>query len=116
MSISRVEAEQRAFAQSVRVTSDRLFVLLRDGREISAPLSWYPRLDNSQPRERQKWELIGRGTGIHWPELDEDISVDGLLAGRRSGERPASIKRWLQSRKAAAKQRGRQTAGRSARR
>ncbi|MEO7083680.1 MAG: DUF2442 domain-containing protein [Gemmatimonadaceae bacterium] len=98
MSISKVESGPTAFAKTVRVTSDRLRVLLRDGREIAVPLSWYPRLSHGQPKERQNWELIGRGIGIHWPDLDEDISVDGLLEGRRSRERADSIKRWLTSR------------------
>lgn len=106
MRISTVEAEPSAFAESVRVTDDRLVVALRDGREISVPLSWYPRLSHGESQEHQKWELIGRGMGIHWPDLDEDISVEGLLAGRRSGERPESIARWLTALKAARKQRG----------
>src|SRR6266436_4219047 len=106
MSISRVEAEPSAFAESVRVTSDRLIVALRDGREISVPLSWYPRLNHGEPREQEKWELIGGGMGIHWPDLDEDISVEGLLAGRRSGERPKSIERWLAALKETRRQRG----------
>jgi hypothetical protein len=99
MSISKLEAEPTAFAASVRVTSTRLIVALTDGREISVPLSWFPRLEHGLPEERQHWELIGRGIGIHWPDLDEDISVEGILAGVRSGERPESIKRWLDSRK-----------------
>ena len=106
MRTSTVEAEPSAFAESVRVTDDRLVVALRDGREISVPLSWYPRLSHGESQEHQKWELIGRGMGIHWPDLDEDISVEGLLAGRRSGERPESIARWLTALKAARKQRG----------
>ena len=98
MSISRVEAERTAFARSVRVTGERLIVELTDGREISVPLPWYPRLAHGRPEEHQRWELIGRGMGIHWPDLDEDIRVEGLLAGRRSGESSQSIQRWLQSR------------------
>ena len=98
MSISRVEAERIAFARSVLVTGERLIVELTDGREISVPLSWYPRLSHGRPEEHQRWELIGRGVGIHWPDLDEDISVEGVLAGRRSGESRTSIERWLQAR------------------
>ena len=106
MPISRVEAEPSAFAESVRVSHDRLVVALRDGREISVPLSWYPRLAHGEPKEHENWRLIGGGMGIHWPDLDEDISVDGLLAGRRSGERSESIARWLAALKAARKERG----------
>lgn len=83
------------------MTEDTLVVDLVDGRTLSVPLSWYPRLAHGTAAERAEWRLIGRGEGIHWPKLDEDISVEGLLAGRRSGESQASLQRWLQSRKAA---------------
>jgi len=83
------------------VSEDTLVVDLADGRTLSVPLAWYPRLAHGTPAERAEWRLIGRGEGIHWPELDEDVSVEGLLAGRRSGESQASLQRWLQSRKAA---------------
>ena len=99
MSSSRLEAPLTAFARAVRVTDERLVVELTDGREISAPLSWYPRLLHARPAERMNWELIGRGDGIHWPALDEDISVDGLLAGRKSGESEQSFRAWLASRR-----------------
>ena len=56
-------------------------VALRDGRELSVPIDWFPRLRRATPAQRQNWRLIGRGEGIHWPEIDEDISVLGLLAG-----------------------------------
>ena len=83
----------------VMVTGDMLTVDLADGRRIAAPVTWYPRLARGSPSERANWRLIiGRGTGIHWPDLDEDISVEGLLEGRRSGESEASIQRWLESR------------------
>lgn len=85
-------------AQNVEVTEDALRVDLVDGRSVSVPLAWFPRLANGRPAERANWRLIGRGEGIHWPELDEDISVEGLLAGRRSGESQASLARWLASR------------------
>jgi hypothetical protein len=88
-------------AQDVKVTNDTLIVDLADGRTLSVPVSWYPRLAHGTAAERAQWELIGRGHGIHWPKLDEDIAVEDLLAGRRSGEAAASLKRWLQSRKAA---------------
>lgn len=65
------------------IFSDETFrVVLDDGRELTIPLAWFPRLLHGTPAEREKWELIGRGDGIHWPALDEDISVRGLLAGR----------------------------------
>jgi hypothetical protein len=105
MSTSRVDAPPSAFARSVRVTDDQLIVELTDGRELSVPLSWYPRLNYGRPDERARWEIIGRGDGIHWPDLDEDISVEGLLAGRRSGERRESIERWLAALNESRKQR-----------
>lgn len=87
-----------ALAQDVRVTEDSLTVDLVDGRTVSVPLSWYPRLAHGTPAERADWRLIGRGDGIHWPRLDEDISVEDLLAGWRSGESQASLQRWLEAR------------------
>jgi len=87
-----------ALAQQVTVTEDALVVDLVDGRTVSVPLSWYPRLTHGTPAERSNWRLIGRGEGIHWPDLDEDISVAGLLAGRPSGETQTSLRRWLGSR------------------
>ena len=86
-------------AQSLLVTEDSLVVDLLDGRTISVPLAWYPRLLHGTPEERNRWELIGNGEGIHWPHLDEDLSVDGLLLGRPSGESGASLKRWLEARR-----------------
>lgn len=97
MSISARELSIPA-AENVRVSGDTLTVDLSDGRTISAPLAWYPRLLHGSPSERRDWRLIGRGQGIHWEGLDEDISVEGLLAGRASGESQASLKRWLESR------------------
>lgn len=87
-----------AFAQRVVVTDDALSVDLIDGRTISVPISWYPRLAHGTPAERTKWVLIGRGEGIRWPGLDEDISVENLLMGARSGESQRSFKKWLESR------------------
>ncbi len=89
---------QEAYAQSVTVSEDSLTVNLVDGRTIIAPLGWYPRLWHGDPEERSKFEIIGQGTIIHWPDLDEDLSVAGILAGRRSGESQQSLKRWLQER------------------
>ena len=87
-------------AQNVVVTDDSLIVDLIDGRTISVPLVWYPRLVHGTMEERNNWELIGDGEGIHWEEIDEDLSVEGLLAGRPSGESQRSFKRWLENRKA----------------
>ncbi|HEX8692822.1 MAG TPA: DUF2442 domain-containing protein [Longimicrobium sp.] len=84
------------------VTDEALTVELVDGRVLSVPLVWYPRLAHGSPDERNRWRLIGRGEGIHWPDLDEDISVANLLAGKPSGESQRSLKRWLELRRGAA--------------
>ncbi len=89
-----------AVAQGVTASDEALIVDLADGRTITVPLAWFPRLAHGTPAERANWRLIGGGVGIHWPGLDEDISVESLLAGRRSGETQASLRRWLQARKA----------------
>jgi hypothetical protein len=86
------------FAENITVSVDTLCVDLSDGRSISVPLAWYPRLLNATLAERKRWRLIGRGLGIHWEDLDEDISVEGLLAGRPSGESQASFRNWLAKR------------------
>jgi hypothetical protein len=98
MSISTLEIEI-PLAQHVAVTKDTLSVDLSDGRTISVPLAWYPRLLHATGAERKKWRLIGKGRGVHWQQIDEDISVEGLLAGRPSGESQASFEKWLQNRK-----------------
>lgn len=85
-------------AVNVSVSEDTLSVDLRDGRSISVPLAWYPRLANSTTRERENWRLIGRGSGIHWEGLDEDISLIGLLEGKPSREGQGSFQRCLASR------------------
>lgn len=101
MSTSPLQSDvTEARAQRVSVTADTLVVDLVDGRTISVPLAWYPRLAHGTPAERAHWRFIGDGEGIHWPDLDEDISIEGLLAGRRSGETQASLGRWLESRRA----------------
>jgi Protein of unknown function (DUF2442) len=97
MNSSTVET-RAATARHVSVTDDTLSVDLSDGRTISVPLAWYPRLVHGRSKERNGWRLIARGRGIHWPDLDEDISVENLLAGKPSGESAASFKRWLQQR------------------
>ena len=84
---------------TIAVTEDTLTAELSDGRTISVPLAWYPRLMHATADERSKWELIGGGQGIHWSDLDEDISVEGLLAGRKSGESRRSFKQWLEAKK-----------------
>jgi hypothetical protein len=88
--------------QRVHVSEDSLTVELEDGRTLSAPLGWYPRLAHATPEERNDWRLIGPGVGIHWQALDEDISVEGLLLGRRSGESQKSFDRWLATRRSPA--------------
>ena len=93
MSISPIEIEIPR-AENIRITNDSLIVDLSDGRTISAPLEWFPRLLYATHEERSHWRLIGRGHGIHWEEIDEDISVEGLLAGRPSGEIQRSFKKW----------------------
>ncbi len=87
-----------AVAILVQVTGDSLSVELSDGRTIGVPLAWYPRLSHGTPNERQSWRLIGAGSGIHWPSLDEDISVANLLEGQPSSESQASLKKWLSAR------------------
>jgi len=89
----------RPIAAAVTVTEAALVIVLGDGRTISVPISWYPRLEHATQSERQRWELIGSGTGIHWPLIDEDVSVEALLAGRRSSESDTSLQRWLARRR-----------------
>lgn len=83
----------------VLVTDDTLKVDLSDGRAISVPLAWFPRLIEANKEERSNWKLIGDGFGIHWIKIDEDISVISLLTGKPSGESPNSLKKWLKERK-----------------
>jgi hypothetical protein len=89
------------FAKNVVVTEKTLTFELTDGRTISVPLSWFPRLVHATPEERNHWE-IGSGIGVHWPDLDEDISVENLLQGKPSGESQQSFQQWLDSRAARA--------------
>lgn len=96
--MSTLTLERESFAQSVDFTEDSMVVRLDDGRSVSVPLAWYPRLNAGTKSERENLELIGDGEGIHWPELDEDISVEGLIAGRRSAESADSLRRWLAKR------------------
>jgi hypothetical protein len=87
--------------QQVTVTDDTLSADLSDGRTLSVPLAWYPRLLHSSTNERNDWRLIGSGSGIHWNQIDEDISIKNLLLGQSSGESQKSLQRWLSSRTAA---------------
>lgn len=97
MSTSAVQIEI-PYAENVIVTEDTLSVDLSDGRTISVPLAWYPRLQHATPNERNRWKLIGKGLGIHWGDIDEDISVEDLLTGKSSGESQESFKKWLSAR------------------
>jgi hypothetical protein len=83
MSSSTAERDT-ILATDVKVDTERLHVALSDGREISVPLAWFPRLHQATPQQRRRWELIGRGIGLHWPDIDEDLSVAGLLAGNQA--------------------------------
>ncbi len=89
-------------AIEITVTDDALQIELSDGRSISVPLAWYPRLVHGTQAELGRWEIIGGGQGVRWPDLDEDISVEGLIAGRPSGESQRSLKRWLEARRSSA--------------
>jgi hypothetical protein len=105
MSSLAVEVQEPR-GKSVKVSDEELTVDLVDGRTIMVPLGWFPRLWHGTPRERSHFEIFGDGAYIHWPDLDEDLTVAGLLAGQRSGESPESLKKWLDSRKARSKRRG----------
>lgn len=105
MSSSVVETQETR-AQLVRVDDEALTVDLVDGRTIIVPLGWFPRLWHGTRRERSHVEIVGDGAYIHWPDLDEDLTVAGLLAGRQSGESPESLRKWLSSREASRNSRG----------
>jgi hypothetical protein len=94
---------QTVTALRVAITEDSLAVNLSDGRTVSVPLGWYPRLLHGSSKERNNWRLIAGGEGIQWPDLDEDLSVEGIVLGRASGESQASLKRWLEARARGAK-------------
>ena len=98
MSISRVSLAV-PLATTVTATDDTLTAELSDGRTISVPLAWYPRLLDATPDELENFQLIGNGEGMHWPDLDEDVSVENLLNGKPSGEGAASFQRWLEARR-----------------
>lgn len=96
--MSTLELEQDPAATNVEVIQERLVVDLADGRSLSVPLAWFPRLLHATESERANWRLLGDGYAIEWPDVDEHIGTDGLLAGRRSGESAASLERWLANR------------------
>ncbi len=97
MSSSTAEGRE-ALARHVAVTEDTLTVDLTDGRTIAVPLGWYPRLTHATAEERRSWRLLGGGRGIHWPAIDEDISVVNLLTGEPSAESQSSFEKWLAGR------------------
>ncbi len=84
--------------QNLNITDDTLSVDLSDGRTISVPLAWYPRLLNASETERHNWRTISNGEGIHWEQLDEDISTKNLILGQPSGESQKSFQKWLNNR------------------
>jgi len=92
--------ETEPTATNITVTDDDLMVDLADGRRIIVPLAWYPRLMYATPAERQNWQLLGDGYAVEFPDLDEHIGIEGLLAGRQSGESQKSLEKWLNARKA----------------
>lgn len=95
--------ETEPLATAVSVTNEELTVDLTDGRRMIVPLAWYPRLLHASASERRNWQLLGDGYAIEWPDLDEHIGVEGLLAGRHGGESQQSLNRWLEARRAHAK-------------
>lgn len=98
---------ENAEVRIIYVTADEesLVVSLSDRRRLTLPLEWYPRLKHGTPAERNNWRLIGKGEGVHWPDLDEDLSIEGFFAGLKSNESRESIKRWLSERSAMRRQR-----------
>lgn len=82
--MSTAIAKAEPVIERVRFEGDRLVVELSDGRTIGTPIRWYPRLNGASPAERENWELLGRGVGVHWPDVDEDLSLSGMLAGRKA--------------------------------
>lgn len=93
----------QARAENITVSGDTLTVDLTDGRTVAVPLAWYPRLVYGTAAERNNWELLGDGEGIHWSNLDEDISIAGILLGRPSAESQRSFRRWLEQRVASSR-------------
>ena len=104
MSSLAVEVQEPR-GKSVKVNDDEVVIDLVDGRTITVPLAWYPRLWHGSPQERNHFEIFADGAYIHWPDLDEDLTVAGMLAGQRSGESPQSLKKWLDSRRTRSRRR-----------
>jgi hypothetical protein len=98
--MSTLVLEVEPVAVEVTVTGEELAVELADGRRIVVPLAWYPRLLHASDEERRNWQLLGDGYAVEWPDLDEHIGVEGILAGRPGGESPQSLQHWLASRRA----------------
>ena len=96
MSIS-IDKRDEVLATNLHFADDSLTVDLADGRTITVPLSWYPRLEHATKHERENWEMLLDGEGFHWPDLDEDLSVDGFVKGRPSSESKRSFERWLKA-------------------
>ena len=96
--VTTLTLETDPIVNQVIVTDEKLIVDLADGRSLSVPLAWYPRLMHASSEERQNWQLLGDGYVIEWSDLDEHIGIEGLLAGRRSSERQRSLERWLATR------------------
>lgn len=93
-----IAEKQKVRAKKLSITNHSLTMNLEDGRTISVPLEWYPRLLHGSEKERNNWRLTGSGEGVYWPELKEDISVENLLEGSPSGESQHSLQRWLNER------------------
>jgi hypothetical protein len=85
-------------AVAVTLTAEEISVDLQDGRTVIAPLGWFPRLAHATQKERNNWRLIGKGVGIHWPDLDEDVSINNLILGKPSSESQRSLQKWLSGR------------------
>jgi len=92
-----VDRHETARILDAEIHEDALTVHLEDGRSVTTPLEWYPRLAFATSEERQKFEIAGRGRGLHWPMLDEDLSVKGMLSGTPSAEGPRSLKGWKEA-------------------
>ncbi|MEI6389305.1 MAG: DUF2442 domain-containing protein [Spirochaetota bacterium] len=90
--------ERHAHATDCELSQDTISVILGDGRTVSAPLEWFPRLLHATESEKKNWALVGNGEGVHWPDVDEDISISSLLEGIPSQESAASLQRWLDTR------------------
>jgi hypothetical protein len=102
--MSNLQLEHEPVARRVETTANHLIVDLVDDRRLIVPLTWYPRLQHATDAERKNWQLLGDGYALEWPDIDEHIGIEGLLAGRRSGESAASLNGWLNSRTGKSKQ------------